>query len=199
MSYVPAHLRRSFETHEFKQVVDESKVRIYIMRRPGSGIFRVQLTFTGEGIAIQGDTTFGPHHVHGLVSAIGYDEHWFATYPRLSETYLCEKFLTKEFVPAVAADEMEAMLKERDDDPDDDLGLADEMVEEWKGLILALRNSTITTGETLHNDIEQLGYVAVEGFGWDYNPNAAASLCVVQQTFARLAIQKAPPPVEVAP
>jgi hypothetical protein len=191
-TYVPGYLFDSLKDHVLKNVVDEKDVRIFTMRRPGTGMFRVQLTFTVEGIALQGDVTFGPQS-HGISSALNYDEHWFATYPKLTEEYLCEKFLRHEFVPRSAAEYMEDILQQQQEDEEEDYGITDEMIPGWRKLIENLKEDQHFTAERLFDDLEELEYEHDgEGFGWDYNPEAAAMLCAVQQTFARLFLWACP-------
>lgn len=75
------------------------RIRSFYLKHKDRQVYgRMQSTyflFTPEGIIITGDLCPGNDSRNSGVHAFGYDLHWFAG--RLSESYLCEKFLTESW------------------------------------------------------------------------------------------------------
>ena len=85
-----------FENHYLEQVLDTDRFKAFYMRAPGLGRMESCLImFSPEGINILGDLCPGNDTRNSGVHAYGYGLDWFAG--RLSWSYLCEKFLSKEW------------------------------------------------------------------------------------------------------
>lgn len=85
-------------------VVESAQISSFYMRRPDGRCMSTLLTFTPEGIVLQGDhVPEGP----GTCSCPGYGLCWFTE--ELDVGYLCEKFLEKTFVSEYAV----SYLKDR--------------------------------------------------------------------------------------
>lgn len=126
---------KDLEKHGLRILCDTRGVpgqdRFLIVRlaEPGTRDMSVQLTFTPEGIVIQGD--FTPGNSNGVCSKAGYGARWFSD--DLSVDYLAEKFLQKQWTKEAASD----WLQWRIDDLEEELSecLADTAVaEESHGL-----------------------------------------------------------------
>jgi len=100
MSYLPHNfeqtverLRGSFTDHTLRLVVD-GEAKVYRMQKPGTLVFYVDFVFIPypERIILTGDLILG---ANGAVSLGGYGFNWFTG--ALSDTYLCEKFLHREY------------------------------------------------------------------------------------------------------
>jgi hypothetical protein len=179
-SYVKAHMREALKGHKLS-VVSLSATRVGVsvfnMKRDGTRIMKVQISFTPEGIFIMGDLCPG---LHGVGSALGYGLGWFKG--RKSEGYLCEKFLVTGFVAEYAADSIEDTLK----DPED-YDLTPDAVKGLREVITHLRDDS-SYGETrLYDDLCLLDYPTDDGVpGYGYDPRDAGWLCAIQQRFAEL-------------
>ncbi len=88
MDHIQPHMLESFSRHELTEIEAGSSIRYFQMRRPGTGVYSVELLFVGCQIFIAGDIRIGPT---GSVITRGYDLDWFAS--KLDANYLCEKFL----------------------------------------------------------------------------------------------------------
>jgi len=94
--------------HELVVVLEDGgPVSSYRLARPGTRMMCVQLTFTAEGICIQGDLT--PQQ-NGTVSCLGYGLHWFTR--ALGPQYLAEKFLKTGFVGDLAEEGVREWLND---------------------------------------------------------------------------------------
>lgn len=100
MSYLPHNfeqtverLRGSFTDHTLRLVVD-GEAKVYRMQKPGTLVFYVDFVFIPypERIILTGDLILG---ANGAVSLGGYGFKWFTD--KLDDTYLCEKFLHREY------------------------------------------------------------------------------------------------------
>jgi hypothetical protein len=108
-SRINRHMTEALAGHVLKCILDTEKVKVFRMYRPGTGIYRVQITFTPEGTAIQGDICLGRNQ-HGVCSSMGYGLSWFSK--KLGEGYLCEKFLRKEWQQDVAEEDVKYQLEQ---------------------------------------------------------------------------------------
>jgi hypothetical protein len=108
MSYVEAHMRESLKDHILVPHVQTEKLSAWYLKRPKEGrMMSTLIVFTVEGIVLMGDLT--PCQ-NGVISVLGYGVDWFGS--QKSESYLCEKFLWKEFVPELAVSHMKERLCE---------------------------------------------------------------------------------------
>ena len=109
MTSVEPHMRESLKSHILEQLLDTEKFKAFKMKRPGSGrSMSTQILFTPEGIVISGDLC--PRGgTRGVISDLGYGLDWFSG--RLSEDYLCEKFLVVGWHRALAEEELTQMIK----------------------------------------------------------------------------------------
>jgi hypothetical protein len=94
--------------HFLEQVLDADKFKAFYMREePNSRMMSTLFMFHPEGITICGDLSPA---LHGNCSALGYGLSWFAG--RLSEGYLCEKFLERGWHADLAESELAQMSKD---------------------------------------------------------------------------------------
>ncbi len=108
MTVVNPHMREGLDTNILEQVLDTEKFTAFYMKRPGGGrIMSTLIMFTPEGITVSGDLS--PGH-HGVISVFGYGLGWFSG--RLSEDYLCEKFLDLGWHADLAAKDLKRYAKE---------------------------------------------------------------------------------------
>lgn len=177
---VKPHMMKDLKDHVLEQILDTEKFRAFRMRQPGQGrIMSTLITFTPEGIVIQGDLTPGRN---GNVSCLGYDIGWFRG--RLSEGYLAEKFLEKGWHSEVAATDLRFVLKEiaagnEEAKPGD--------VEEIQDLIKRCEDGDL--GDESFRDAWELIYKDWDwewSLGWGYKPSEHMWLCAIQQKFAEL-------------
>lgn len=90
--------------HILEQVLDAEKFKAFYLKNPKYGrMDSCLIMFTPEGIGILGDLCPGNDSRNSGVHAYGYGLEWFVG--RLSWSYLCEKFLCKEWNAEVAADD----------------------------------------------------------------------------------------------
>lgn len=165
-------LMRELAEHRLEVVCDTERVKSFYLKKPGTRMMSCLITFTPEGIAIQGDLT--PEH-NGSVSCMGYGVEWFAG--RKSDCYLCEKFLRKRWVQSIAQAELrdpksylrEDATPERLEELDDLADGLDEHGSEW-----------------LYSEMIDLGYDTESVPGDGYDPNEARVLIVIQRRFAEL-------------
>ncbi len=180
MSFVEPHMRESLSRHALMQILDAGKFKSFLMKRPGEGrMMSTLIIFTPEGIVISGDLC--PRAgTRGIVSDAGYGIGWFRG--RLSERYLCEKFLREEWQLEVAVPQLRSEIEDRIDD--EGRGIFEEKLEAIAGM---LERETIRSGEDLYDELSSAGYEASDGIpGMDYNLADAGWLCAIQQRFAQL-------------
>lgn len=180
MSFVTPQMRESLARHVLVPALDSGKFEAFLMKRPGEGrIMSTMIVFTPEGIVITGDLC--PRAgTRGIVSDAGYGTGWFRG--RLSERYLCEKFLTDEWQLGLAASE----LREEIGDLRDEDGF-DIYVQKLETIAEMLEHETIDSGQDLHDHLNNAGYETADGIpGMDYNLADAGWLCAIQQRFAEL-------------
>ncbi len=175
MTYVKDNMRRDLAGHELKLVSRTEDVTAFYLKAPGTRMMSTLLLFTPEGIVLQGDLT--PER-KGSLSDLGYGPGWFAG--KLSEGYLCEKFLEHKWVPERAAEELRdpdgQYLSDRSDNIRRDvLLIADSIGDGDLGV------------EALHEDLTVLGFDMGDGPpGITWDPSEAGWLCAIQQRFAEL-------------
>lgn len=173
--------RETLERHVLDVHVDTPQLKAWYLRDPRREVGRinsVMILGTREGIVITGDLCPG---VNGALNACGYDVDWFAG--KLSEDYLCSKFLRRTFVPEQGAAELRRRIVERRRDGSDYISKtvaretfdAVSNAEKWHELS-AERAYAIATDADI--EFDSLGY------GWD--PVEAGWLCAIQQRFAAL-------------
>ena len=169
-------------------VVVPYEVTVYTLRRPGTRDYSCQLTFTPEGICIQGDIT--PEDNNGSCSR-GKSLKWFAgeNHP----DYLASYFLTKKWVPELAKKELEAELQEVVKEfeaylPDWNLSNEAKSYQAEKELL-----EQLIAGVSDQNELSFTTTLAYEGYGfsdevpgWGYCPTEVSILSAIQQTFRRL-------------
>ena len=165
-------MRRALANHVIETVCDSPTVKAYYLKKPdGSRAMSTLLLFTPEGIVLQGDLT--PEQ-HGSISTLGYGLKWFLG--DLSEGYLCEKFLRKEWVQELAVEELaDAHSYWREE----------ATARQLEGLDSLLYRLDDMDPGRLADELEALGYdVADELPGFGYDPGKAGWLCAIQQRFA---------------
>jgi hypothetical protein len=170
---VAMHLK-SLEAMELVTVVETEQVQAYYIKQLGTRIMSTLVTFTPEGIVLQGD--FTPEQ-NGTVSCRNYGCDWFAG--QLSSAYLCEKFLQHKWVKEVAVEcltDPESYLRE---------GRDSQTIEELNRLAGYVDGGAIG-GEGVHDRLTDLGIDVETTPGWAYDPDEAASLVAIQRKFAEL-------------
>ncbi len=181
MTAVEPQMAEALERHALVPILDTPKFQSFYMKRPGEGrIMSMLITFTPEGIVIQGDMT--PGH-HGNVSCLGYGLGWFRS--RLSEDYMCTKFLQAGWYPKRAERDIRYLLKDIEDGNSEPVTAEkikelEELADECEDGDLG-QESFITSWQLIdgNDDMEDLP-------GWGYNPREEGWLCAIQQRFAEL-------------
>ena len=182
-TYVEDHMKESLKNHVLVPLLHSNvgEVRGFYLKPPGrTRMMSTLILFSPEGIVLQGDLT--PSH-HGDVSSYGYGAQWFGG--RLSEDYLCEKFLQKEFVPEKAyATFKERILSRRRE--------GDQYMTKEKAREAYDANEEHGPGYEAWDSREfydcfcgEFGF-DYDGDGYGYNLAAAGWLCAIQQKFAEL-------------
>ena len=87
MTYVHSYMKKELSNH----VLTETD-GVYRMGKPDTGIYVVYIAEVANRLCITGDICLGGNE-NGIVSNAGYKFGWFGG--RLSEGYLCEKFLNQ--------------------------------------------------------------------------------------------------------
>jgi len=96
--------------HVLEQVLDQPGWKAFYLRMPDRGrMMSTCFIFSPEGIILTGDLT-PARHGRGATSCYGYGLGWFAG--RLSDSYLCEKFLEKGWHADLAAEDLRDMAAE---------------------------------------------------------------------------------------
>jgi hypothetical protein len=203
-------MREALANHELKCIAEDGKVQVWSMRRPNDSAFRVQVSFSPEGIAIQGDIGFGPNQ-GGICSDMGYGLNWFGC--KKSESYLCEKFLREIWQPRVAKRDIADRLKQAREDFEKAVPvIIEEYIDLYGGEVdeAEVRSDPTEWGlDDEHKEVEgwkalyswseedgparlaELGSEHFEdfwdyGIGQDFPISDAAWLCAVQQRFVEL-------------
>lgn len=181
MTYVTNEMEETFRKH-YLVLMQEGFSTAYYMREAGTRNCCVLLTFSPEGVTITGDRT--PQR-NGTVSVCGegYSVPWFAG--KLSEGYLCEKFLAERWVLELAAAELRdpgSWIRDYTEDVEALNDLADHLVS---------NGDYDTDIRYLVDKCDSLGIPCddlVPGYGYD--PKEAGWLCAIQQAFSRLYREK---------
>jgi len=158
-----------FETHELQVLVETDKVQVYRLAKPGTRIDSVQITFSPEGIAIQGDQCVAGN---GVCSSYGYGRGWFAG--QLAPSYLAEKFFPTEWVPALLEGNLRDAVADRDA-----WGLTPAQIDDVLELLESndgLHQAEVMNALDWWDDIWELG------IGRD--PNYVRRLSAIQRAFA---------------
>lgn len=193
MTYMHIHMPDALKHHVLTVVCDTEDVKVYKMHRPGDSAYRVQITFSPEGIAIQGDVGLGPNQGGICTMTGGYGVGWFGR--EQSEGYLCSKFMVKQWQRRVVTRDLRAYqrdaLAELQDATD---GGADE--EEIEGLkevsdawshLVSFWDEDDTSDKELHEEGSQrIPDFWDYGIGMDYPLADAGWLVAIQQRFAAL-------------
>lgn len=100
-----------FKDHVLTQVLDADKFKAFYLKNPKYGRMEsCMILFSPEGINILGDLCPGNDPRNSGVHASGYGLDWFAG--GLSSSYLCEKFLGKEWHQEIAEEDCRVMADE---------------------------------------------------------------------------------------
>lgn len=157
-----------FEDHTITLIAN-GRVKSFYMHE-GQRAGSVLLTFTPEGIAIQGDWVPGKY---GMVSRESKGLYWFGS--EKNERYLCSKFLSEEFVRKRAIE----FLRNHDED---ELPRKASM-EDFERIADQLEAGAIGK-DAYGKKLMKLGYPAESIVGYDYPPSKASKLCAIQQAFS---------------
>lgn len=182
----------NLELHEITRFGDPAwgdpagaAVRSFYLKNGDSRSHSVLLTFTPEGIAIQGNMT--PTQP-GTTSMIGVSLGWFAN-EVMAPDYVASKFLTKRFVPSHAARHVRDLISDmlnpaiRGDDP-----LSSDETKNMvrlRHLSDRLESSDIDQRGMI-DELDDLKYGDGHEFGIDYDPTEVGCLFAIQQRFAHL-------------
>ena len=180
-SYVTPEIERTLERHELARLPNfPSPWSVFFMHRPNEGrMMSTLFIFTHENIILTGDLCPRPGDSNGCISAFGFGLDWFAG--RLSERYLCEKFLREVWQADAAADWCEYQVKEKDGY---DLSIED--VAKLKEIAQDLRMdpSSYCVNTFCSALAGCKGDFLYDGApGYDYPRSDAGWLCALQQKF----------------
>lgn len=192
-TYIAQHMKNSLEGHVLVQVLNTEKFKAFYLKRPGEGrMMSTLILFTPEGIILTGDLC--PKD-HGAPSVFGYGIGWFAS--KLSEDYLCSKFLREVWQEEVAVADIvrnvrdeEEEAKANPDDPYYQKGRWKKVQDEW------VTDWSDKRRDDLYDAIIEQGFDSESMPGYDYPLADAGWLCAIQQRFAEL--YKAAVPAAVA-
>lgn len=157
LTYIQPHMTKALEQHQLGKLLSVGSVQMWHLGRHGTRVMSIQLTFTQEGIALQGDLRLGHR---GLCSDRGYGVGWFGTHK--SESYLCEKFLPTRWQQEVAR----------------------RQAEEWA---VDAEDGALQVTCDRHAEMREVcGPDCFEDFGMDYPLADAGWLCALQSRFVAL-------------
>ena len=181
MSYMQPWMAKELAEHELEEIAIEAfavtnRVRVFWMRKPGTGIYSVLLAFLPTGIALSGDLRIGSHR--GGAHAPGYGLDWFAS--ELNEDYLCSKFLDETWQHEAAVENIRARIESAAEDGET------ETASRWNDVLAALASHDETTSEMLADMIYEAGLDFEYLPGYDYPRAHAGWLIAVQQRFREL-------------
>ena len=164
MSYVEPHMTKALADHTLREITPEgSPVRAFYLERNRRRAMSTLITFTPEGIHINGDLSPG---ARSATTIRYYGVEWFAR--EHSEDYLCSKFLDKEWQEEVALRDLTSLAAT---DP-----RVNDFIEE--GLI---QEDLREMAEELGMDLEDISHI-----GYDYHLGHAGWLVAIQRKFAEL-------------
>ena len=181
---------QSYERHQLTEVCRTEKVEVYRCGKPGTRTYSFQLSFTPEGIAIQGDSTPEPH---GSTSYRPVSLEWFTL--TLEPRYLAGYFLTRKWCRDNAKQWLERKIEEASERVED--LLSDESAEPrttayWQDRTYDLRRMRERDQFADQHEFV-LAYETVvpdhswsDDSPWDYQQYELATLVAIQQTFRRL-------------
>lgn len=173
MTYVTDYMKQQLVEHTLE--VAGGCLR---MGKPETVFYEVFLAEVANRLCITGDIMLGGN-LHGVVSAPGYSLDWFGG--ELSESYLCEKFLRKEWQWEVVVEDMNALFES---------GEAEDWWENTGKIRDFLRNPEWRYGEPtiqeFYEFMEGVGNDGSELPGHDYPRGEAGWLCAIQQRFVEL-------------
>lgn len=189
--YLTEAVRKQFSKHVLRRMNVKGDVEGFMLERPGYGRMEsTMILFTPEGIVLGGDLC--PNDNHGVMSNFGYGLNWFQC-PK-GASYLCSKFLTKEFVPEAAKQwVLDRIIELRE-------AMEEDQDEEGSQGRNAARSSSVELYEQALQDVEAFASwdrfsdlldeagdsdAATDGPGFDYNPRDAACLCGIHDAFVR--------------
>lgn len=179
MSYVADWMREDLKDHIWESrvtVTDASGEIVFLsgyLGTPGTRRMSTLITFTPEGIVLQGDLT--PER-NGSISAHGYGAKWFAG--ELSESYLCSKFIEKRFSPERALDVIKRELieaRKKGTFDKEEARLHWDRIEGWGEEALTPEDYAILYESVFYNWPEETPM--------DYDEGEAGWLCAIQQRF----------------
>lgn len=180
-TYIWSHMVESLSEHRLTKTVSTDRLTYYVMRRPDCGHYRVDLIFAAHRIWLSGDIALGANQ-HGVTSTLGYGESWFRG--RLSETYLCEKFLPHVWQWEAAEEQIRDWIENPDsyETSPADIPRLKELLEPSFGVY-----GDPQAHEVYEHllDIDQR-YIDDSIPGNDYPRGDAGWLCAIQQRFAAL-------------
>jgi hypothetical protein len=170
------YARDALRSHCLETLVETAEVQCYRMAKPGTGIMRVLLTFTPEGICLQGDVNYGD--ATGLLSSRGYSRDWFA-YPGMVSDYLASKFRIRRVWQAdIAAESLRDLLANDQDLTPEQRQATEDVVRR-----LDLDDMGSEDFDQAYSDALELRPASI---GMGYDPGAMACLVAVQERFAAL-------------
>ena len=195
MSYVTDYMRQELSGHVLDEMAGGGEAKLYRMGRPGTGVYAVYVAeFAGDvlpgrhcRLCVTGDICLGGNG-YGLVSAAGYGIRWFSG--QLSETYLCEKFLRKEWQWDAAVEHIRSLLA---DGATQGEGWWLERAAAFEAFLAdpGWRDDEPSWAEYCDR-MAELGHDGFELPGHDYPRIQAGWLCAVQQRFRALHSDLAP-------
>lgn len=188
-TYVHSHMKQAFVDHVLEPAAgDNPDARAYRIVKSGTNIYSVYISEVANRLCITGDVCLGPTH-YGIVSAAGYKISWFAGH--LSESYLCEKFLRREWQWEAAVEEIEWEIQ-RDTEDADGWWFDSDKVKQWQEFVESPSWKYDSPNETEFYELmtEEFGCDGCELPGYDYPCVDAGWLCAIQQRYAELCGRK---------
>lgn len=178
-SYVEPHMRESLANHTLEIHVDTPQLKAWYLRPAKGGRMMATLILsTVEGLVIMGDLCPGQN---GAISCLGYGAGWFGG--RLSEQYLCSKFMGRVFVPEIGDEALRHRIIEAR------RGGAvskDSARDAYNATRDAVANGALSGDRAYDIHTNIAGLQDFESLGYDYEPGEAGWLCAIQQRFAEL-------------
>lgn len=167
-----------FERHTL-QVLGSDPLTVLLQHPEWVRMESTLLIFAEKQIVIAGGLCPGRN---GVISDYGYDHRWFSSW--LSESYLCEKFLTKTYQPGEAIECLRVWLEDAED-----YGIKAEDIELVRGVVregeCAYEVSTPDRFYDFMNDIDQ-DFITDCLPGWNYPSRDVKLLVEIQGAFRRL-------------
>lgn len=156
MNYVEPFMTAQLKDHELTELpFVEGGIRAFWLRKPGTGMYSLLVTFVPGYIVLTGDLTIGGNH--GCVSAAGYGLDWWVS--KLDGDYLCSKFLEKKWQREVAL----ADVRVHRDDAIRDSETA--FAEKWQAVLDEVEGNDDICPDDLLRAMEEAGITDA----WDYS------------------------------